>query len=247
MRKSWHTRSYLVSLSLFSVCLRFFLLYSLKVPERRTGLFPLGPYISFAAAAWNLQPMVQTLSCCLPMHYHASDMSMRTSLARHLAAFRMAVGKLETYYRDLPTPPPTPLQGELLPYPSSFTSLLDRTLQNFDYVKRVMDDKLLFLGQMPDNRTICIKFVRRYSNEAHKCCAQLGFAPQLFGFESLPGGWFMVIMDWLGSDKWCPLNEITMTQNDVAALKSNITRTATDMATFVQQIFWYPSLIPNAT
>lgn len=149
---------------------------------------------------------------------------MHTSLARHLAAFRMAVGKLETYYRDLPTPPPTPPQGKLLPYPSSFTSLLDRTLQNFDYVKRVMDDKLLFLGQMPDNRTICIKFVRRYSDEAHKCCAQLGFAPQLFGFESLPGGWFMVIMDWLGSDKWCPLDEITITQNDVAALKLNITR-----------------------
>jgi len=108
------------------------------------------------------------------MHYHASDTGMRSSVARHLAAFRKASGKLGTYYRDLPTPPQTPPQGELFPYPSSFTSLLDNTtLQNFGYVKRVMDDKLLFLGQLLDKRAICIKFVRRYSDEAHTRCFQL--------------------------------------------------------------------------
>jgi serine/threonine protein kinase len=149
---------------------------------------------------------------------------MRSSLARHLAAFREAVGKLETYYRDLPAPPPTPPQGELLPYPNSFTSLLDNTLQNFDYVKRAIGDKLLFLGQLPDKRTICIKFVRQYSAEAHKCCAQLGFAPQLFGFKSLPGGWSMVVMDWLGPDKWCPLDEITITRKDVDPLILSISQ-----------------------
>jgi hypothetical protein len=81
-------------------------------------------------------------------------------------------------------------------------------------------------------------------------CAQLGFAPQLFGFESLPGGWFMVIMDWLGSDKWCPLNEITMTQNDVAALKSNITQLHQNSyghGNLRVTNIWYPSLILNAT
>jgi hypothetical protein len=150
---------------------------------------------------------------------------MRSSLARHLAAFRKGVGKLETYYRDLPAPPPTPPQGELLPYPSSFTSLLDNTLQNFDYVKRAMDDKLLFLGQLPDKRTVCIKFVRQYSAEAHKRCAQLDFAPQLLGFKSLPGGWSMVVMDWLGSDKWSRLDEITtITWNDVEVLTSKISQ-----------------------
>jgi len=156
------------------------------------------------------------------MHYHASDTGMRLSVARHLSAFRKAVSKLETYYRDFPTRPPTPPRGELFPYPSTFTPLIDKTLQKFDYTKRV--DKLLFLGRLPDERTICIKFVRRYSEEAHKCCDQLGFAPRLLGFQRLFGGWFMVVMDWLDSDEWRRLDEIKITRKDIDALKTNISQ-----------------------
>ena len=185
-------------------------------------MFPLGPYISFAAAAWNVRPIVQPLSVCLPMHYHSSDTSMRCTVARHLAAFRATVYKLATYYRDLPPAPLAPPKGQLFPYPDSFTSLLDNTVQNFNYVRRVIDDKLLFVGQLPGMRTICIKFVRRYSDEAHKLCSQLGFAPQLVGFESLPGGWFMVVMDWLDSDEWSQLEEIEITRQDIDALTSKI-------------------------
>jgi serine/threonine protein kinase len=71
---------------------------------------------------------------------------------------------------------------------------------------------------------IGIKFVRRYSDAAHKCCAELGFAPQLFGFQSLPGGWSMVVMDWLSSDKWSQLDEIQITRKDVDALISKISQ-----------------------
>ena len=158
------------------------------------------------------------------MHYHASDISMHTALARHLAAFQEATDKLHTYYAALPNPPPTPPQGELFPYPSSFESLLDNTLQRFNYVKRVINDKLLFQGQLPDKRAICVKFVRRYSDEAHEHCARLGFAPQLLSFKSLPGGWSMVVMDWLDPDEWSRLDEIEITRNDIDALKSNISQ-----------------------
>jgi len=185
-------------------------------------MFSLGPYISFAAATWNVRPTVQPLSVCLPMHYHSSDTSMRCTVARHLAAFRATVRKLAAYYDALPPARLSPLEGELPPYPNSFTSLLDNTVQNFDYMRRAIDNKLLFVGRLSDERTVCIKFVRRYSDEAHKCCAQLGFAPQLVGFESLPGGWSMVIMDWLDSDEWSPLDETEITRGDIDTLKSNI-------------------------
>src|SRR5262249_6448860 len=58
---------------------------------------------------------------------------------------------------------------------------------------------------VPRNRTdsrrdrpkdeLCIKFVRRYCKEVHQICASESCAPRLRGFESLPGGWFMVVMD----------------------------------------------------
>jgi hypothetical protein len=55
---------------------------------------------------------------------------------------------------------------------------------------------LLFMAQTTDeeNEKICIKFVRRYSNDVHALCASEGFAPafKLYDFEKLPGGWHMV-------------------------------------------------------
>ena len=40
-------------------------------------------------------------------------------------------------------------------------------------------------------------------------CATLGYAPTLYGFKELPGGWFMVIMDRLSERKYCPLSKPT--------------------------------------
>jgi hypothetical protein len=57
-----------------------------------------------------------------------------------------------------------------------------------------MPDKLIFFGES-DGIKVCIKFVTRYSKEAHIQCASMGIAPTLRGFQTLPGGWFMVLMD----------------------------------------------------
>jgi len=59
--------------------------------------------------------------------------------------------------------------------------------------------KLLFDAQ-DANDQVCVKFVRSYSMGAHQWCGEMGFAPQLRGFERLPGGWFMVVMDKLGDE-----------------------------------------------
>ncbi|KAI6044470.1 hypothetical protein EDC04DRAFT_2561304, partial [Pisolithus marmoratus] len=42
---------------------------------------------------------------------------------------------------------------------------------------------------------ICIKFVKRYSANAHWFCASKGHAPELLMIKKLPGGWYMVIME----------------------------------------------------
>jgi serine/threonine protein kinase len=67
------------------------------------------------------------------------------------------------------------------------------------------DSKLLFAAQTADSdETLCIKFVRHYSKDVHTFCASEGFGPTLKGFEKLPGGWYMVVMEMSGED-YCRL------------------------------------------
>ena len=79
------------------------------------------------------------------------------------------------------------------PYPTSYISLKDSHSHDFVYV-RSMPSTLVFFGT-EGTTAICIKFVRRYSSKAHSFCASRGFAPQLKGFDKLPGGWYMAVME----------------------------------------------------
>src|ERR1700732_1646428 len=79
---------------------------------------------------------------------------------------------------------------------NKYISLLDSTGHAFKYAAFLDEDKLIFRGR-DGGDDICIKFVRRYSKDAHLKCASLGFAPTLRGFQSIPGEWYMVIMDYI--------------------------------------------------
>jgi serine/threonine protein kinase len=72
----------------------------------------------------------------------------------------------------------------------------DATTHVFEYVSQLDKDKLVFLATVGGNK-ICVKFIRQYSKEAHLKCSSLGFAPALRGHDPLPGGWYMVVMDFI--------------------------------------------------
>ncbi|KAF8833241.1 hypothetical protein BDN67DRAFT_792596, partial [Paxillus ammoniavirescens] len=158
-------------------------------------------------AVWNLRPDVQVLSTPLAFNYHSTDTHNQITAGRHVMAFRKAVRSLTQFYLQLvgesasTLSPPTLSSPErrptLFPHCTSFTSLDDGSQKRFRYKEQPHDDKLVFFGTLLEDTevAICIKFVRRYSREAHSLCASLGFAPKLRGFEQVPGGWFMVVMD----------------------------------------------------
>jgi Lipopolysaccharide kinase (Kdo/WaaP) family len=160
-----------------------------------------GPYIGFAGAAWNLRPNVQVLSTVLPLHFHHSDTRLWTTTARHLSALKKAISSLQEYYQvELPatthsSPPQAPF-----PYARSFSSIEDSTTQRLTYLSQPLSDKLVFMGTLDTSKRVCVKFVQRYSGKAHSLCASMGFAPTLIGFERVPGGWYMVVMDALDKD-----------------------------------------------
>ncbi|KAI6010235.1 hypothetical protein EDC04DRAFT_809040 [Pisolithus marmoratus] len=165
-----------------------------------------GPYIVFAGAAWNLRPTIQLLSMPVAFNIHSTDTDNLLVLARHMAAFRKAAQTLKRYYEDLrPTQLlPNMPSPQLFPYPTTYTSTVDGTNRQILYQQQ-LEHKLVFFGTESTEVSavvdrICVKFVRRYSPGAHEHCASAGCAPALRGFEKIPGGWFMVVMDDLSND-----------------------------------------------
>lgn len=145
---------------------------------------------------------MQILSTPLAFHYHSTDIQSQLTAARYMAALRKGIRSLGQYYKGLShakdalrntTPCDT-----LFPHCTSFKSLEDTSIQTFCYKEQHRTNAtLVFFGELllRDHVPICIKFVQQYSTAAHKHCASMGFAPRLRGFERLPGGWYMVVMD----------------------------------------------------
>lgn len=164
-----------------------------------------GPTIVFASAVWTLRPAAQLLST-ISFNFHSLDHDNHVTALRHMAAFRNAVRNLQRHYETLPSD--SELVSKLshptiFPYPISFTSLDDNSTIVFEYSEHLDEHggkskRLIFFGTLNDGDAevpICIKFVQGYSADAHIHCAQAGISPRLRGFEQLPGGWYMAVMD----------------------------------------------------
>ncbi|KAF8623018.1 hypothetical protein AX15_006563 [Amanita polypyramis BW_CC] len=163
-----------------------------------------GPNVGFAGAVFTDRPNVQILSSIVPLAFHPTDTKNQLKLARHVGAMKNAIGRLRTYYEEVPK-----LRQALephrrrpdFPYPSTFESLQDQQVYKFRYLWMV-EAKLVFEAILESGESICIKFVRRYCKEAHEKCAEAGFSPRLRGFKRLPGDWIMVVMDYLDPDHY---------------------------------------------
>ena len=147
---------------------------------------------------------VEPLTPFYDLTTHWTDESGRQAIAGSLNALLNAIPRLEAHYTRLASIAPIPLPDPSLldrayPYKTSYDDENGQHI-NFSYRSRV-DDKLVFVAE-PDKSTdqdpgtLCIKFTRRYSEDAHRFLAQLGYAPRLRAVMRLPGGWNMVVMDY---------------------------------------------------
>lgn len=165
-----------------------------------------GAHIGFAGAIWTDRPHFQVLAPMLPLFYHATDNNFRMRAARYFGATKKAILALKAYYEsELPRLSMAPTQrSPASPYPSEYECLdaTEDTTRTFEFVSPVDEDKLIFYGTAGHEK-LCIKFVHRYSPEAHLKCADMGFAPALRGFQPIPGGWYMVVMDCLDRGEYC--------------------------------------------
>jgi len=129
--------------------------------------------------------------------YHSTDDELSTMASRYMGAMRNAADKLKRLYEVEAMnvePPPGTTSDARFPCYARYTCLIESVERNIRYVDKPFDDKLIFVGKS-DGIDVVVKFVTKYSKEAHLHCASRGISPKLRGFEALPGGWFMVVMD----------------------------------------------------
>ena len=131
---------------------------------------------------------------------------MQVMAARTFGALKIAVEKLTKLY-SRPIPSLEPEDPYLkCPYPRSYTNSTG-FIQQFSYDEtQILRDRLIFFGETVGDvagSKICMKFVRHYSPQAHEFCASKGNAPKLIAYNSLPGGWNLVVMDALDIDNDC--------------------------------------------
>ncbi|KAF8461860.1 hypothetical protein BDZ91DRAFT_735929 [Kalaharituber pfeilii] len=140
------------------------------------------------------EPFTPAFSFCSDPYdeYH------RLAVTRCLAALRESLLALDQHYKGLPGMPNLPSSETVFPYKTSYIPLDGGSNPvSFEYLSRLLDNSLLFLAKA-DSDFLVIKYTRQYSREAHELLSDKGFAPKLQGLENIPGGWKMVIMQYVG-------------------------------------------------
>ena len=123
---------------------------------------------------------------------------MRKSAARHIGALRKAHQSLQGLYEKFDQTPADfkDLQPEF-PHPRYYTSLDGNNHECFRYIRTLGASNLLFVVKTDAGEQLCVKFVRTYAWTVHQQCTAWGIFPSLRGFNAVPGGWYMVVMDLL--------------------------------------------------
>ena len=167
-----------------------------------------GPYLVIAAATYASDPNVEHL-CCIPLHAHSTNVVELEAGERAVAALRVAVRSLRERYPKLPTRGP---RGDF-PFRDYYEDNGNR--HTFTYVGAI-DEKRIFRVRLQDGTPLCVKFVTRYSADAHRAAHTAGFAPALRAVN-LVYDWIMIVMDDVSAN-------YANTMHDLIAAKSKPAR-----------------------
>jgi len=63
-------------------------------------------------------------------------------------------------------------------------------------------NRFLYLATLDGTRDkVIVKFTRRYFPQLHSFCAEKGHAPRLLGYDTIPGRWHIVVMEWIDQEE----------------------------------------------
>jgi hypothetical protein len=209
---------YLQSSAYFIEFIRFFEEKEVSRLSRLPALlvYVAGPYIGVAGAAFLGLPVVEPMTPMMPL-YHLEQNELLLAAARMLSALKTALVDLDGYYKNLAqeqmTSPST--QQLQLEFPYVNRVCIGENEARLTYASKLDGGFTVFRGNAePGSHDVVIKFVRRYSRTCHEECHRLGIAPKLLAFERLPGGWYVVVMEWLRNYKTLHSSKSTRSLTD---------------------------------
>ena len=147
-----------------------------------------------------MKPQFERLTPTFNFVANRHDRTNLEPIARALYALQQGVESLKNAYSAA-----TGEQSSLgSTYPHRNYYMDDERKITFKYLRRLFSEKLLFNCVKTEDQTqLCVKFTKRYSVEAHQVCADHGVAPKLYSAEQLPGGWWMIVMEYLSEEEYC--------------------------------------------
>ena len=125
-----------------------------------------------------------------------------------------AIDRIDQHYRSIKESPQNEIQHDY-PFQTSFVDCMGlRT--NFTYTDRI-NSNLVFdavsISEAKDR--LIVKFVRQYSEDAHRFLDDLGYAPTLRAINSISGGWKMIVMDY---SRYTELSKVTAELDNITKL-----------------------------
>jgi serine/threonine protein kinase len=178
--------------------------------------------ICFSGTVVTDRVHLETLTPTFSLHANLHESETGLQVARAFRAFRLALHDLGDYYDELSARVLGQNRPEarrlIFPYQDHYTTD-DGKHVKFDYLERLYTTKLIFAATSSKGDKLFIKFTRRYSEDAHRHCSEKGIAPELYAVEKLPGGWMMVVTEFLGDEAYVPPNS---SEVETVVLKENL-------------------------
>lgn len=152
--------------------------------------FGLGAYLAVAVAVYTDEPVVEHLAC-VPLHVHSTNEEDLEAGERAVASLRLALADLRTLYSSILSDKSRPRAD--FPFRNFFEA---NGCEHYFTYDEVIEDKRVFRAHLrcKEPTSLCIKFSRRYSKDAHEVAFDLGLAPKLYAVNHVYG-WFMVVME----------------------------------------------------
>ncbi|KAK7056310.1 hypothetical protein VNI00_002863 [Paramarasmius palmivorus] len=164
--------------------------------EARKWNFPViivnntGGLIGLAAATFVDRPHVEYRGT-YSLHIHTTNIEEYYDSARMVCALRIAIGELSSFYT---IPNPTALLQPEFPFRNYYTTKDDPTARHYFTYERAVEPKRVFFASGSSRRKLCIKFSRRYCEDAHSFAAKQGFAPNIIAINHF-FGWTMIVTE----------------------------------------------------
>ena len=151
-----------------------------------------GAHMAIYGAVYTNTACVDRLTPCLWLALQQNNRPAMAALARTLKALKVALGRLNHYYTNLPSAAETQVE---FPCFRKFKDETSRQQTETEITYTAVIKNHVFRAKTNTDKKVIVKFAEKYGSDAHRACATNGFAPRLLSVEQVTSRYKMVVME----------------------------------------------------